>query len=318
MQGNSPQPVEFRSHHVQAVLLALLVTVLWASSWVIIKFGLEDIPPLMFAALRYGIASLLLLGFTLTRRNARLHLRNRPRAWWARLLVYGLIFITATQGAQFLALYYLPAITLSLMLNLTPIAVLLMSAPILKEVPGPKEVGFILLGLLGVIQYFYPLDLLSLSSLGLLIGIGALLSNSVSSITGRAINRTGDTPYLVVTTVSMCFGSLGLMAAGISAEGLVVLSPLSIFYILWLSVVNTAIAFTLWNRAMATLRAIDMTLINSTMMPQIVLLSLVFLGEYPTAMEWVGLLLLGSSVVAVQLLQIRRTQKHPANHLGKG
>ena len=40
---------------------ALFVTVLWASSWVIIKFGLEEIPPLLFSGLRYEIAALALL-----------------------------------------------------------------------------------------------------------------------------------------------------------------------------------------------------------------------------------------------------------------
>ena len=40
-------------------MLALLVTVLWSSSWVLIRWGLDDegLSPLMFAALRYGLAA---------------------------------------------------------------------------------------------------------------------------------------------------------------------------------------------------------------------------------------------------------------------
>jgi drug/metabolite transporter (DMT)-like permease len=60
---------------------------------------------------------------------------------------------------------------------------------------------------------------------------------------------------------------------------------------------------------MRELRAIDTTLINSTMMPQIVLLSVVFLGEFPDLIDWVGLILLAIGIAAVQVLQVRRKQR---------
>ncbi|TFF91095.1 hypothetical protein EU545_05680 [Candidatus Thorarchaeota archaeon] len=305
-------------HHAKAVVTALFVTILWASSWVIIKFGLEEISPLTYAGMRYGIASLVLVSFSMRRDTTRAHFKNRSRAWWRRLLAYGLVFITATQGAQFLALYYLPAITLSLLLNLTPMLVLVISIPMLSEIPSLGETGFILLGLAGVLLYFYPADLFSLSAVGLIVGLVALVSNSLSSILGRAINRSGETPYLVVTTVSMSFGSVFLLLAGLVLEGSVAFSWTSLVYVLWLAIVNTALAFTLWNKAMTHLRAIDMTLINSTMMPQIVLLSLLFLGEYPSIPDWIGLTLLAVSVAAVQVLQFKRSDGRPADTLGKG
>ncbi len=42
------------------MLAAILVTVLWSSSWVLIRIGLDDesLPPLTFAGLRYGLAAL--------------------------------------------------------------------------------------------------------------------------------------------------------------------------------------------------------------------------------------------------------------------
>ena len=40
-----------------AILLALFVTFLWSTSWILIKIGLKEIPALTFAGLRY------LLGF---------------------------------------------------------------------------------------------------------------------------------------------------------------------------------------------------------------------------------------------------------------
>ncbi len=295
-----------RRSRLIAVGQACFVTVLWSSSWVIIKFGLEEIPPLIFAGLRYSIASLILLTLIGTRRERRIILRGRTKKWWTTLSVYGLIYITATQGTQFLALNYLPAITLSLLLNLTPIFVLAMSIPWLKETPSLTEIFFILVGFAGVLIYFYPLDFIGISIIGLLIGVFSVLANSLSSIIGRAINRAQDTSALVVTGVSMSIGASILLVLGFTTETITPLTPISWIWILWLAVLNTALAFTLWNKAMRSLRAIDTALINSTMMPQIILLSIVFLGEFPTIMGWMGLVLLAVGITAVQVFQTRK------------
>jgi drug/metabolite transporter (DMT)-like permease len=55
-----------------AIAEALLVTVLWSSSWVLIKIGLGDLPPLVFAGLRYTPATVnTAFAFTLWNRSLR-------------------------------------------------------------------------------------------------------------------------------------------------------------------------------------------------------------------------------------------------------
>ncbi|MHA1964537.1 MAG: DMT family transporter [Candidatus Thorarchaeota archaeon] len=299
-------PHDSRRTRIIAVIQALFVTVLWSSSFIIIKFGLEDIPPMTFAGLRYSIASLILLTLILAQSKMRSSLRGRSRRWWAMLFLYGCIYITATQGTQFMGLFYLPAITFSLLLNMTPIIVLLAAIPWLGEKPSMIETVLVLIGIFGVFLYFYPLDFIGVSIVGLLIGVVSLLANSASALIGRAINRARDTPSLIVTGIMMSVGSFFLMLFGLGTEPIAPLSLTSWIYILWLAVANTALAFTLWNRAMRVLRAVDMTLINSTMMPQIVILSIIFLGEFPGPLDWVGLILLAISVGAVQYLQTKR------------
>jgi len=299
---------ESRQTRIIAIAQALFVTVLWSSSFIIIKFGLEEIPPLTYAGLRYSIASVILLCLIFSQHKMRASLRKRSRKWWAMLCLYGCIYITITQGTQFLALLYLPAITFSLVLNLTPIVVLMLAIPYLGERPSNLETILILLGIFGVILYFLPLDFVGISILGLFIAIVSLLANSGSAIIGRSINRARDAPTLVITGIMMSIGSLFLMIFGLVLEPRVSLSPLSWFYILWLAIFNTALAFTLWNRSMRVLRAIDMTLINSTMMPQIVILSIIFLGEFPDFVDWIGLIILAFSVAAVQYLQTKRAE----------
>src|SRR5690625_4981415 len=107
------------SSHTRAVLQAIFVTFLWSTSWVFIKIGLEEIPALTFAGLRYGLAFLLLLPL-LFRGEARRSLARLSRHDWLWLVALGLVMYTLTQGAQFLALDYLPAQTTSLILSFSP------------------------------------------------------------------------------------------------------------------------------------------------------------------------------------------------------
>ena len=91
------------SSPVGAMLQALFVTFLWSTSWVLIKFGLADIPALTFAGLRYTLAFLCLLPF-LFRPSHFAGLRGLSAWGWLRLIGLGLVFYTLTQGAQFLSL----------------------------------------------------------------------------------------------------------------------------------------------------------------------------------------------------------------------
>ena len=298
----------FRTY-LMAVILALVVTTLWASSWVIIKFGLEDIPPITFAGLRYGLAAAILLGLILANKESRSAAMRQHRRWWLAIAGYGIIFVTVTQGTQFVALNLLPAITVSLILNLTPIVVLLLSVGLLRERPSLDQIGFIFLGIIGIVAYFYSKDLGEVVLFGVLVTVVGLLANSLSAVVGRAINRSRTAPALTITGISMTFGAAILLIWGIVIEGVPALSLTSWIYIIWLSVVNTALAFTLWNKGMQYLRAVDMSLIQSTMMPQIIILSVIFLGEIPTILDWIALSLIAVSVLLVQVSQARRVKQ---------
>lgn len=68
-------PDSTRHDHGRAVLTALFVTVLWSSSWVLIRIVLddEDLAPVTFAGLRYTLAALVLVGWTTSRPAHRRH-----------------------------------------------------------------------------------------------------------------------------------------------------------------------------------------------------------------------------------------------------
>lgn len=297
------------SSRITAILQAIFVTILWASSWVLIKFGLRnDIPAITFAGLRYGLAWLCLLPFVLFKRQQRMAIMQLPRSTWIRLGILGLVFYTLTQGAQFLSLAYLPAAMASLLLNLTPMVVGITGIFLLNERPIASQWFGIGLATLGVGFYFLPVSLPQAQVIGLIVAIVGVLANAGSSLLGREINRHRSLSPLLITFVSMGIGSGFLLAIGAVTQGFGSMTWQDWGIVAWLALVNTAFAFTLWNQTLRTLSAVESSVINSLMMPQIAILAYLFLGETLSTKEIWGLILVGVGVLIVQLKRQNQVQ----------
>lgn len=287
--------------HLTAIVMGLLVAFLWSTSWVLIKFGLRDIPALTFAGLRYGLATLCLLPFTLRLENRKCiaTLSNRE---WLGLIVLGILWYAIAQGAQFIGLKLLPAMTVSLLLNMTTLVVSALGIWMLKELPGKLQWIGMGINLIGVGLYFFPAALQNLQIIGIAVVLIGVLANALSSILARGMNRPSRLPVIVVTTISMGIGSVILLAIGILTQGIPAIPLKGLGIILWLAVVNTALAFTLWNYMLRTLTAMESSLVNSTMLIQIALLAWLILGEELSPQQWVGL---GFAAVGVVLVQLK-------------
>lgn len=287
---------------LQAILQALFVTFLWSTSWVLMKIGLEDIPPIIFAGLRYFCAFLVLaLASFRSRTTIAAEMRLLSRRDWIWLALLGLVYYTATQGLQFAALNNLPAVKLSLMLNFTTIMIAFMAIFLINEYPTTHQWAGIGVFLLGVLVYFYPVDIPAKEVLGLFLGFLTMTANSISSVLGRFINRQARISATVVTLVSMGIGSTVLLSGGLVLDGMPQLSGQSWLIIATLAVVNTAFAFTLWNHTLRTLSSVESSLINNTMLVQIAILVWIFLGDSLTLKQIVGLGFATAGILVVQL-----------------
>lgn len=299
-----------RSSHVTAVFQALFVTFLWSTSWVLIKIGLVDIPALTFAGLRYGLAFLCLLPFFF-RSGGPAELRPLPGANWAKLVGLGVIFYAVTQGAQFVGLAYLPAVTVNVMLGFTSVVVALLGIGLLGERPSGWQWVGMLVAVAGGLLYFYPVQIPRAQLVGFAAVTVGVLANAGSAVLGRSINRQGHLRPLTVTTVSMGIGAMLLLVAGVVTQGFPALRWQSWAIIGWLAVVNTAFAFTLWNVSLRTLSAMESSIINNTMAVQIPILAVIFLGERLNGRQVTGLVV---AIVGALLVQLGRrkilTQRH--------
>jgi drug/metabolite transporter (DMT)-like permease len=161
--------------------------------------------------------------------------------------------------------------------------------------------GGILLSVAGAIVYFLPLNIPKGQVFGLMIGLIGSLANSGSSLFGRRVNHQSDLAPIVVTAISMGIGGLLLLIVGAITQGFGKLNLMQWLIIGWLAVVNTAVAFTLWNNTLKTLTAVESSIINSTMLPQIAILAWLFLGEPLNSRQILGIVLVGIGTVIVQL-----------------
>lgn len=294
--------------HLKAIFLALFVTFLWSTSFILIKWGLTEIPPLTYAGLRYTLAFLCLLPFTFKNKNIVV-IKSLSKKDWYKLISYGFLFITLTQGTMFIGLLLLPAVTVSLWLNFTPLIVAIMGIFFLREYPTFLQWGGAMLFIVGILTYFIPISLSESKGFGLLIMTLGVLANSSSSVLGRDINRSGKLNPLVVTVISMGFGSIVLLTAGIIIQGLPPISTQNIIYLIWLAVLNTAVAFIIWNYTLRTLTAMESSIINGTMLIQIALLAWIFLGEGISFKEIIGMSIAAIGALLVQLRVRRRIEQ---------
>jgi len=161
------------------------------------------------------------------------------------------------------------------------------------------------LSVVGGIIFFYPVNLPGGQAFGILVATIGMLANAGSAVLGRYVNSRLKIPPLQVTVVSMGIGALVLLFAGGFLQGFPKLEFKYWAILVWLALVNTAFAFTLWNHTLRTLSATDSSVINNTMLIQIALMAWVFLGEDLSLQQWTGMLVAGVGAVLVQLRRAR-------------
>jgi drug/metabolite transporter (DMT)-like permease len=170
------------------------------------------------------------------------------------LIILGVVFYGATQGAQFVALDNQPATTTSLVLSLTPLLVAGFAVRSLSETASVRQ----LLGavLVAVGAWFYFAGELGATVPGMTAALVGLGTGVASALLGRHLNRQARVAPVAVTAISMAVGAAILVLVGFTTEGLPTVSLRAWLIIGWLALVNTALAFTLWNLSLRRLSAL--------------------------------------------------------------
>lgn len=290
------------------------MTFLWATSWVLIKIGLDDLDlqPVSFAGLRYALAAILLLPFGWRAvRAARRGGERVDRDLLRRLLVLGVVLYAVAQGTQFAALAVLPAATVGLVLSTIPVWI--GAVAWLRGTERASRTQLLGIGLLvaGAALYFGQVDLGTAGWFGLASAALCAASSTAGQHLARDLNRDAQGRLggaIGLTAVSMGVGSLALLAAGVALEGWPGLDERGWAIVAWLAAVNTAFAFTIYNRALRVLTAVESSTIVNLLLVMVAIMAWVFLGEVLDLRQVIGLAIVTIGVLFVQVAPLLRAR----------
>lgn len=299
-----------RSPRGAALLQASLVTILWSSSYILIKIGLVELPPLTFASLRYFLAFLALVLVQRVRGTPVLPSRLSSRSWGA-LAGLGLTLYALVPAAMFMALSLMPVVTVNLVFQAgIPILVALLSGLILAEPTSRLQWGGVLVTVLGI-YFFFPARPQGVEVLGIALAGLTAAGVAVSNLLTRFLMRDRTLPAPQVSIVSMGIGSSLLLLVSLAVESLPRLSWSSILILIWLALINTAFAFTLWNRVLRTLTALEGGVIANAQIVEVAVMAWIVLGERMDGQRILAALLILLGVTLVQAQATIRPEVRP-------
>ncbi len=276
---------------------ALVVNVIWASTFVLIKIGLNDLGPLTLGGLRYFVGFLLLL--PLMARNDAV----TPRAWsprvWVRLALIGMSAYALGNGALFWGLQFMPATTGSFLLSLTPLPVLFLGIFWLKEIPTRLQIAGMLVAVIGSLVFFSP-GMRTGAPFAIGIVAFGLIGFALFGILGRQVARDRQVDTLSLTALPLAFGGGSLLLIALLVEGLPRFSTVALVVVLWLAIINTAFAYVLYNHSLQVLTAFEMNVLMNLAPLITAMLAWLFLNERLAPIQFAGIVIV---IVGVALVQ---------------
>jgi drug/metabolite transporter (DMT)-like permease len=231
---------------MKARIVWLILCGIWGSTWLFIKLGLQDLPPLTFAAIRFILASLLLSLLILARGAPWPRRRND----WVLIAVVGVLQFTLNYGLVFWGEQYIPSGLAAVLQSTFPAFGLVIAHFYLPQerITTLKVIG-VLMGILGVAVIFS--DQLQVAGHMALMGSVALVLSAVFGSYGNVLVKAycQQIDPLVLAAGQMACGFLPLLGLGLATEG-----PPSRFHwtamavvcLAYLVVVGSVIAFGLY------------------------------------------------------------------------
>ena len=285
----------------RAVAWLTFTTLLWGGSFVFTKIGVREFPPLVFLAIRFVCAAMLMIALCGT----------RLRAFNVDLLRRGVVIGTALAAA-----------------NIT--FVLGISATTVSRAGFLNNLFVLIIPLLGFIIWRHRIDLWTLAGVLLAtIGLWQLAEGGIDGFNRGDLFSTICAFFisLHIIAVSRLMGSADVRLltlvqfATVALWGLVALiivpppdfhpGPLAIASLLYCIIFPTVIAFTLQNTWQRYLSPTQAGLLYTLDPVWCLLGGMIFLHETLSRQEWLGCALLFSAVLLPLLLRLVREERSP-------
>ena len=283
-----------QSTKLKAFGALILLSVLWGYNWVVMKYALLDAGAFQFGAMRTFLGALCLM-LVMWAMKKPLKPKELPM-----LIVLGVLQTCGFTGLIIWALVHGGAGKTAVLTYTMPFWVMVLAWPLLGEKIRGIQWLAVFSSLLGLIIIFDPLHLggdffsMSLAVMG---GVFWALAVIVAK---KLHHRAPNLDLISLTAWQMFFGSLPLVAVALIVDAPPIhWSPRLFAAIGFNAILCNALAWLLWLYALQRLAA-GVASMTSMLAPLIgVLAAWVHLGEEPSVLEIVGMLLIGLALVLI-------------------
>lgn len=281
-------------------LMAVLVVVIWGLNFLVIDFGLDGVPPVLFLALRFALVAVPAIFFV-----------KPPQIGWRNIVLIG----TFLSLAQFALLYIALALGMppglaSLLHQSQVVLSVIVSAIVLREPPTRRQAIGIVIGMAGLAVVavghgqtapWLPVVVLLLASLSW--AIGNVLSRRAKAASGLSLVIWSG------AVVPIPAFALSLIVDGppVVFDALTHLSWVAILSTLYTALLASYVGYGIWNHLLA--RYPTSAVVPFTLLVPIIgiLAAWVAVGEQPTLSELIGgVVMLAGLAIAVVVLRPRR------------
>ena len=240
------------------------LSVLWGSAFVAIKAGLDFFPPVLFAAIRYEVAGVLMLAYAAVVSPDPV---PRTRRDWATVAVGSVLLIGAYHAFLFVGEVHTTSAAAAVVVSLSPVLTSVFARAILPDSRlGVPEVGGLLLGLLGVAILAGPAPggLAEADIFGTTLVFLAALAFALGSVLTRWLDA--DLSVETMEAWSMVGGAVLLHAVAVGALGeslgAVDWTPTALLALGYLSVGASAVGFLLYFDLLERLGPVEINLVS--------------------------------------------------------
>ncbi len=231
--------IRSQSLSLRHALLAVAVTAVWGSNFVVIRWGLDHLPPLLFAALRFTFSLLPAVLFL-----------PRPAVPWRNLAAYGLLVGAGQFGLLYIAMngHVTPGLA-SLVVQSQVFFTIAIASVVSGDRIRPHQVAGLAVAVAGIAVILLHTDATT-TPLGLTLVLLAALSWAASNIVARATPNVHMLAYVVWASmfcVSPLF-ALSLVFEGWPAirDGIANANAAAWASVLWQSIGNTMFGYAAW------------------------------------------------------------------------
>jgi len=226
------------------VMLACLVAIVWGLNFVVIKIGLESFPPFLFSALRFLCAALPAVFFV-----------ARPKVSWKAIVLLGLILGVVKYSLMFLGIDVgMSAGLASLLIQAQVFFTVLIAIIFVGERMSPAQAIGLFIGLSGLFLIGYEANG-ELSIVPFLLIMGAAIAWAVSNTLLKRLGSVNMFSVMVWMSLVPIIPMLLMSAVFEGPDAMMLawdgISWISIGAVIYVSLIATVWAFSVWGRLLA-------------------------------------------------------------------